>query len=189
MKNNALVHSPKPSKLQLVLSCLKIAFLSFGGGMAVMGLIKSEFVDNHKFIPEDNFKKILILANILPGPTIIQMLTFIGYYSHSLAGGIIAFSSIVFPGPLVLVVLLSILYNIVPTEILLSFSKGIFPAVMAILFAFNIELFLSDRKLNYNWLAYFLIFLISLLFLFLKINTALLFMGLIITLIFIKFKE
>lgn len=59
------------------ISGIKIAFLSFGGGASAIPFMKKEYLENRKWISEEEFSDMVILSNLLPGPTISQIVLLI----------------------------------------------------------------------------------------------------------------
>ncbi|VEU76350.1 chromate transporter [Mycoplasmopsis columboralis] len=67
----------KPSLKELVLFILKITFFGFGGGNAMLPLIKSEAVEKKKWLNNEEFDEMVIITNMLPGPSTTQCITYI----------------------------------------------------------------------------------------------------------------
>jgi len=64
--------------LQLIWSYLKIGIFGFGGGYAMLSLIKQEIV-NPGWISEQMFTDIVAISQMTPGPIGINSATYIGY--------------------------------------------------------------------------------------------------------------
>lgn len=75
MKNNSNII--KPSIWQLVLFILKITFLGFGGGNAMLPIIKSESVEKKKWLTNEEFDEMVVITNMLPGPSTTQCIAYI----------------------------------------------------------------------------------------------------------------
>ncbi len=168
--------------IKIIIASLKISFLSFGGGVAVISMIHKEFVERYSLISEDEFHKLVILANSLPGLVIVQLCVMISYTAYSYTGAIVAFSIIVFSGPLTLLAILILLSNYISQHNLKTFATAVIPTVMAMVFTFCINIIKKDRQKTYQWLYYYLIFFSVLILLFLKINIIAIFFPLIIIL-------
>ncbi|WP_342263340.1 chromate transporter [Spiroplasma endosymbiont of Clivina fossor] len=69
--------------LTIVLCFFKNIFFDFGGGNAVIPLIKNEVVVKKRWITEDEFNHLLILANTIPGPSIFQVSASVGFVINS----------------------------------------------------------------------------------------------------------
>lgn len=65
--------------LQLFITFFKIGLFSFGGGYAMLSLIKQEVVTNHQWISNTEFTDIVAVSQVTPGPVAINSATYIGY--------------------------------------------------------------------------------------------------------------
>lgn len=65
--------------LQLFLTFFKIGLFSFGGGYAILPLIKEEVVDVHKWITVSQFTDIVAVSQVTPGPISVNAATYVGY--------------------------------------------------------------------------------------------------------------
>ena len=64
---------------ELFITFLKIGLFTFGGGYAMIPLIKEEIVEKKKWISSDEMLDIIAIAETSPGPIAINMATYIGY--------------------------------------------------------------------------------------------------------------
>ena len=67
---------------------LYIGAISFGGGWAVVGLIKDILVSQN-YLTFNEFKEILTAAQLTPGPIAVNMATYVGYKYYGLLGAIL----------------------------------------------------------------------------------------------------
>ena len=65
--------------IQLLLSFLKIGAFTFGGGYAMIPLIRKEVVDRKKWLAEGEFIDMLAIAQSAPGPISLNTAVFVGY--------------------------------------------------------------------------------------------------------------
>jgi chromate transporter len=174
--------------LKIIVASLKISLFSFGGGAAVVALIEKEYIERNHFMDTEEFKKLVILANAMPGPTILQLTTVISFKAASYLGAIINYVIILFLGPTLLVVFLSFLKPYIAIETLNKLALAAIPSIVGMLFAFTWSMFKQDKSTKYNWLIYYSIIIFVLLLLFLKVNIAIIFVGLIVLLLLFKIK-
>ncbi|MCD6551027.1 chromate transporter [Thermotoga sp.] len=85
---------------KLALVFLKVGFLSFGGGWAIVGILKNELVSGG-FLSLEEFSQAVSIAQMTPGPVAINLATYTGYKFFGLAGAIL--NTISFLGAPVLV--------------------------------------------------------------------------------------
>ena len=72
--------------LELCLVYLKIGILGFGGGYAMLSLIKADVVDRYGWISLQEFTDIVAISQMTPGPIGINSATYIGYTAIHNAG-------------------------------------------------------------------------------------------------------
>ncbi|MGL4972330.1 MAG: chromate transporter [Culicoidibacterales bacterium] len=121
---------------QLICSACKIAFLSFGGGVSALPVIYDEYVLRRKWFDDETFQYLVTASNALPGPIISQLLVMMGYNKRGVAGAIVSFLTIGFTGPIMLIILMTLLYEFVPLPIVEKISQAVIPAVLALLTSF-----------------------------------------------------
>ena len=84
--------------LQLLISYLKIGLFGFGGGYAMLSLIRHEVVDKHSWLTSVEFTDIVAISQMTPGPIGINSATYIGYtVTGSIWGSIIATCAVCLP--------------------------------------------------------------------------------------------
>lgn len=105
-------------KMKKLLSImLKIGFIGFGGGTALIPVIEEETVEQSHLIDADEFNKDVIVANITPGALPVEIASSIGRKVCGLPGMVLAASCMALPGTL-LTVLIVALINTSADEIL-----------------------------------------------------------------------
>ena len=97
-----------PTKLELFLGYAKIGLLGFGG---VGPWSRHVIVEERKWLSERDYAEVLGLGQILPGPNVGNASVMIGRRFHGLPGALLATSGL-YVGPLCILVVLSILYEI-----------------------------------------------------------------------------
>ncbi len=81
----------------LFLTFLKIGTFTFGGGYAMIPLIKEEVVHRHHWIEESDILDITAIAESTPGPIAINSATFIGTKIAGVGGALAATCGVVLP--------------------------------------------------------------------------------------------
>ena len=67
---------------------------AFGGPAAQITLMKTELVDDEKWITTDRFTKVYAVYQIVPGPEAYELAVFFGYLSRWIPGGLLGNSSV-----------------------------------------------------------------------------------------------
>ncbi|WP_334187322.1 chromate efflux transporter [Noviherbaspirillum sp.] len=111
---------------------LRIASTSFGGFMAMISVIQNVVVERRKLLSDEEMLNGISLASILPGPTAINVVAYIGYRLRGVPGAAICVCAAVLPA-FVLMVALSIAYFHWGYGAAMSRAfAGVVPAVAAI---------------------------------------------------------
>ena len=93
--------------LVLFLEFLKIGLFTFGGGYAMIPLIK-EAVLKHGWMDETQFLNMIGVSEVTPGPIAINMATYVGSTQAGFLGSLICTVGVVLPA-FVIMLLVSIL--------------------------------------------------------------------------------
>lgn len=74
--------------IDIFITFLKIGAFSFGGGYAMLPLIEREIVSNHGWITLTQFKDIIGISQMTPGPIAINSATFVGFTTAGILGSL-----------------------------------------------------------------------------------------------------
>lgn len=122
----------RPTFAEAVRAYARIGCLSFGGPAGQIALMHREFVDELRWVEEDQFLHALNFCHLLPGPEAQQLATWIGWKLHGTRGGIVAGLLFILPGALVMA-LLAMLYVVAANlDWFAAIFLGIKAAVLAI---------------------------------------------------------
>jgi chromate transporter len=81
----------------LFLTFFKIGAFTFGGGLAMMPIMRREVVDQKHWVNNDDIFKILTISESTPGVFAVNSATFIGYRIAGFKGSLIATLGVVLP--------------------------------------------------------------------------------------------
>ena len=95
--------------LYLFLEFFKIGLFTFGGGYAMIPLVK-ETVLTHNWLTEEQFYNFLGVCESTPGPIAINMATYIGYLKGKVLGSIAATIGVVLPS-LIIIFIISLFFE------------------------------------------------------------------------------
>ena len=82
----------------LLLCMLKVGFIGFGGGNALIPFIEKEVVIKHRLVSREEFNKYVVTANITPGALPVEVAVLLGKTVAGLPGMLLAPICIVLPG-------------------------------------------------------------------------------------------
>src|SRR3974390_3021909 len=102
-----LAASSPPSLIALFVAFAKMSLAGFGG---VLVWARRGIVDQHRWMTADEFNETFALCSFLPGPNGGSLTFLFGSRFRGLAGAIAAFSGLVGP-PVVIVIILAALYQ------------------------------------------------------------------------------
>lgn len=125
------------SYAEIFVEFFKIGLFMFGGGYGGIALFYRELVENKKWISEEEFLRILGIAESTPGPIAINTATWVGYVLGGVPGSIIATLGVVLPAYLVIISAVVVLKPYLEQDLAKAIFRGINAAVIAlILYAF-----------------------------------------------------
>jgi len=129
--------------LKLFFSFLQVGLFSIGGGYAAMPLIQSQVVTENGWLTMAEFADLVTIAEMTPGPIIINAATFVGIRVAGIPGAVIATVGSIFPS-LILVSLLAFLYfRYKKLSLLQAILACLRPAVVALIASAGISVALQ----------------------------------------------
>ena len=152
--------------LQLFLTFLKIGAFTFGGGYAMIPLIR-ESVLSYGWMSEEQILNFIAVAESTPGPIAVNMATFVGSSQGGILGALCATLGVVLPSFIIIVLIVALLNNLLQFAGVKAFLGGLRPAVVGLITAAFLTLFLrqffaldsvqSAWKIDYKGLIIFLL--------------------------------
>ena len=104
-------HQPSPLNrhLDLFLTFFRIGAFTFGGGYAMVPLIKAEASEKKHWITDEDMLDIVAIAESTPGPIAINSATFVGYKTAGVLGSACATLGVVLPSFIIIAILGAVL--------------------------------------------------------------------------------
>lgn len=141
--------------MKLFLSTFYLSAFTFGGGYVIISLMKKKFVDELKWLEEEEMLNFTAIAQSSPGAVAINASILLGYRVAGGFGAIIAIIGTVLP-PLIIISIISFFYaafrdNIVVNAVL----KGMQAGVAAVIADVVINLFQNIIKMK-DYIATFI---------------------------------
>ena len=137
--------------LTLFFEFFKIGLFTFGGGFAMIPLIK-EAVLNYNWLSEADFYSFIGVCESTPGPVAVNMATYIGSLQGGILGSLAATLGVVLPSFIIILLIASVLKNLTGNRFFKGFMKGTKPVVVALILSTGIVLAL--KSLGYNGAAF-----------------------------------
>lgn len=117
----------------LFITFLKIGSVMFGGGYAMIPILRHEVVDRNRWLSEEEFIDVIAIAESTPGPIAINSATYIGYRLGGVLGALIATIAVVMPAFTVILAIATILTNFYQHRVTRSILFGIRAAVVGLI--------------------------------------------------------
>ncbi|MDD5791343.1 MAG: chromate transporter [Erysipelotrichaceae bacterium] len=126
--------------LKLFVSTLYISAFTFGGGFVIASLMKKRFVDDLKWIDEEEMLDIIAIAQSSPGAIAVNSAIAVGWKVGGFIGMIVAVLGTIIP-PMLILTAVSFFYSVLATNrIVALFLKGMQAGVAAVIFDVVINL-------------------------------------------------
>jgi len=160
----------------------------YGGGSALAPLIHREAVEKHDWITDKEFIDIVAIANMLPGPSMVEMASAVGYKKAGVLGATIASFAITLPIMILFTVFLVMLNNYIPIELLNAMTAPVLGTVSALMLTLTKKLYIQSTK-EISIPLIILITTISLVLIyFLKVHPSIVISGMILLVFISSFK-
>ncbi len=119
--------------IKIFIIFFKIGLFTFGGGYAMLPLIEREIIETRHWITEDDFVDILAVAEMTPGPIAVNSATFVGYRIGGLGGAVAGTFGVVLPSFIIILLIVTSLYQYRYHPKVAQAFKGIRPVVIALI--------------------------------------------------------
>ena len=128
--------------LELFLTFLQVGAVSFGGGYAMISLIR-EKVLMHGWLTEEELLNMIAVSESTPGPIAVNMATFVGSTQGGIFGSFLATLGVVLPSFIIILIIAALIRNFLKYKGVQAFLGGIRPCVVGLILATAITMLLS----------------------------------------------
>ncbi|UVD81669.1 chromate transporter [Mycoplasma iguanae] len=144
---------------------LKVTFLGFGGGNALMPIIEKYAVTRYKWMDKKTLEEGILIVNVLPGPSVVEI---IAYISINLLGkwkGMLVTLLGILPS-LFFTLAIIISFNYLPKEYIYVINVGVISSIIGVIIAFGYRYIkMSHKELSIvRWLSLFVFTCIFIIF-------------------------
>lgn len=126
--------------IDLFISFVKIGLFSVGGGYAAIPLIQNQVVIENSWLTMTEFADIVTIAEMTPGPVLINSATFVGLRIAGLPGAIVASLGSIFPSAIIVLTLAYLLSRFSDLPAIKGILNGLRPAVIALIASAGLSL-------------------------------------------------
>ena len=128
--------------LELFLTFLQVGAVSFGGGYAMISLIR-EKVLMHGWLAEEELLNMIAVSESTPGPIAVNMATFVGSAQGGILGSFLATLGVVLPSFIIILIIAALIRNFLKYKGVQAFLGGIRPCVVGLILATAITMLMS----------------------------------------------
>ncbi|NCD14469.1 MAG: chromate transporter, partial [Bacteroidia bacterium] len=120
---------------ELFLVFFKIGAFTFGGGYAMIPLIRNEVVKKKEWLNDSEFIDMLAIAQSIPGPIALNTALFVGNRRMGFKGSLFSAAGIILPSFIIILLIAILFAQFRDNPLVERIFKGIRPAVVALIAA------------------------------------------------------
>jgi len=136
----------KVAFIKLFAIMFKIGLFTFGGGYAMIPIIREEVVTKRHYMTEEEFLDMLAMAESTPGPIAINTATYLGYRLSGFFGSVMATLGVVLPSFSIIYVI-SLFFEKFQSLALVGYAfRGIRVAVVYLILTAGIKMLKGIEK-------------------------------------------
>lgn len=119
--------------LNIFITFFKISLFTFGGGFAMLPLLKFEAVEKKKWITDDELTDIFTASQLVPGLIYISTATFIGFRVAGAIGAFLATLAVLIPSGAAIMILVIAFSDLFNMPIVQRILQGVIIGISAML--------------------------------------------------------
>lgn len=152
---------------EMFITFFKIGAFTFGGGFAMIPIIKQEVVEKKNWIKDEDFIDIISIAQSSPGPIAVNSSIYVGYKIKGFSGAVFCALGTIMPSFLIILLIAKFFSDFSGNIIIEKIFMGIRPAVVALIVS---AIYGLVKSTHFNKLQLSLAVATSLVIVFLDIN-------------------
>ena len=133
--------------LKLFYEFFKIGLFTFGGGYAMIPLVRDTAI-NSGWLLADEFSSLIAVCESTPGPVAINMATYIGSLQGGILGSACATLGVVLPSFIIILLIASLLNKLTENKHFKNFIRGVKPVVTALILSTGLLLLVECIGIN-----------------------------------------
>ena len=128
--------------LKLFLTFFEVGLFTFGGGYAMISLIREKTL-TLGWLTEEELLNMIAVSESTPGPIAVNMATFVGSTQGGILGSLLATLGVVLPSFLIILLIAALIRNFLKYKGVQAFLSGVRPCVVALILATAVTMLLS----------------------------------------------
>jgi len=119
--------------IDLFITFFKTGLFTFGGGYAMLPILKDEVVTKHKWADENELLNYFSIGQCTPGIIAVNVATFCGYKLKKIIGALVATFALILPSLIIITLIASVLLHFMENEYVIRTMHGVRIGVAAVL--------------------------------------------------------
>jgi len=119
--------------LKLFLIFAKIGSFTFGGGYAMLPMMKRELAESRNYATEEEILDYYAIGQLTPGVIAVNVATFVGYKRKGVIGSIFSTLGVITPSIIIIMIIAALITNFQSIPVVSSALSGIRLAVLAMI--------------------------------------------------------
>ena len=136
---------------QLFRAFFRVGILTFGGGYAMLPILRREVVENRPWCTDEELADYYAVGQCTPGIIAVNTATFVGSKLAGIPGGIFATFSITLPSFIIILIIAAVLQNFADFPVVKNAFAGIRVEVVALVLNAVLKLLKSSAKDKLTW--------------------------------------
>jgi len=136
----------KFSLLNLFLIFFKIGLFTFGGGLAMIPLYRSEFCERRNWFSDEEMVDIIAITQTTPGVLAVNTAAFVGYRISKVRGAVAAALGAVLPSLIIILIVGMVYASVFENEYVVKAFRGVQCALAAMIVVAGIRMVKTTLK-------------------------------------------
>ena len=147
--------SKKQILIKLFISTFYLSAFTFGGGYVIVTLMKKKFVDEYRWIDENEMLDLIAIAQSAPGAIAVNGAIVVGYKLAGVFGAITAIIATILP-PLVIISIIAVFYeqfhnNMLVSQILMGMQAAVGAIIADVVYGMASSV-VKEKKISQNFI-------------------------------------
>lgn len=154
--------------LKLFFEFFKIGLFTFGGGYAMIPLVRDAVIGNN-WLTLDEFYDFIAVTESTPGSLAVNMATYIGSVNGGILGSIVATLGVILPSFIIILLIAILLKKITNNKYLNYFLQGIKPVIIGLILSTGFILLLKclgykEQEFNFDYRSVIIFIVLGLIY-------------------------
>lgn len=135
--------------LKLFFEFFKVGLFTFGGGYAMIPVVKDTVIENN-WLSIEEFTNMIGICESTPGPLAVNMATYVGSIQAGFLGSLLATFGVVLPSYVIILIIAKLISKVEKNRLLSKIVYGIKPVIAALVMSTGLILLFNCLVINYS---------------------------------------